>query len=144
MLWQASGRHPDDMLESWCGKASKKPQTVWACASRAMVTQGWATAFLASPFCVRAIWKTFTLLGQVWVKRPAETQMLCLKLEVARQAQSPSHSWSVNAVPLEVVRLHDKALKNSGCVLSVSARTARDQQPHRLTWHVIWVRIGQK
>jgi len=32
----------------------------------------------------------------------------------------------------------------SGCVLSTSAWTARDQQPHWLTWCVIQLRIRQK
>ena len=41
-------------------------------------------------------------------------------------------------------RVHDKELKNSGCVLSASAWTVRDQQPHWLPWHVIQLRIGQK
>jgi len=41
-------------------------------------------------------------------------------------------------------RVHDKELRNSGCVLSASAWTAHDEQTYWLTWGVIWLWIGQK
>jgi len=42
-------------LEVWGGKTSKQPQSLCHCASSAMGRWGWATAFHASPFWLRAI-----------------------------------------------------------------------------------------
>jgi len=99
-LTEAPTEIPTDMFEVLGGKTSKQPQSLCLCASSAMDRWGWATAFQASSFWLRAVCRRSQFQSRAAGGPMHGAPKVRLKLEVARQASSPSLCASVQAVPL--------------------------------------------
>jgi len=121
--WMCPARTTKDTFEIWGGKTSKQPQSLCLCVSSAMGRWGWATAFQASYFWLRAIRRRSHFQSRAAGDARYGPPKIHLKFEVARQASSPSLCASVRAVPWEdEAEQQLSRLALSGCELSADVR----------------------